>query len=306
MNNVIECQNLRYSYHSTEVLHGVDFSIQQKGIVGLLGKNGAGKSTTINILMGFLQPDSGCCSVLGFPSHAIPPMERRRISLLHEGFVQYDFMTIEEIEQFYAAFYPSWDKSIYYDLVDRLNVPKKRRISRLSCGQRSQVTLGLILAQRGELMILDDYSLGLDVGYRRLFLEFLRDYVDTYETTVFLTSHIVQELDSFLDHVIVLKQGRIIANEPRQTFIDSFHCYNLPLPLALGPSQTQDVFITLLHSMQDTIRLEQGKTTLSLYSYADASKMRYLLTQAGYEETAPVTRVGMNFEDAFVGLTGRY
>ncbi len=306
MTTVIECQNLKHSYHKTQVLHGIDFKIQQRGIVGLLGKNGAGKSTTINILMGFLQPDSGVCSVLGHPSHAIPPKERRRISLLHEGFVQYNFMTIHDIEQFYAAFYPSWDKSIYYDLVNRLDVPKTRRLSQLSCGQRSQVTLGLILAQRAEIIILDDYSLGLDVGYRRLFLEFLRDYVDRYETTVLLTSHIVQELDGFLDRVIVLQKGRILANEDRETLMQSFFCYHLPFPLSLNASHTADAFISHLDGMKDIVRTERGKRNLSVFSYADTKKMRALLSTAGYDTSAPIDNVQMSFEDLFVGLTGWY
>lgn len=113
VNPIIECENLRYSYNKTEVLHGIDFTMQYGRIVGLLGKNGAGKSTTINILMVFLQPDSGRCSVLGHPSHSIPPALRRNISLLHKSFVQYDVMTIEEIEQFYISFYPAWNKSLY-------------------------------------------------------------------------------------------------------------------------------------------------------------------------------------------------
>ena len=154
METVIECKNLRHCYNKTEVLHGIDFKIEQGGIVGLLGKNGAGKSTTINILMGFLQPSSGECSVLGFPSHSIPPKQRRNIGLLYEAFIQYDFMTIQEIEEFYAAFYPNWDKRLYYDLTDRLKVSRKQQIARLSCGQRSQITLGLILAQQPKLMIL--------------------------------------------------------------------------------------------------------------------------------------------------------
>ena len=89
MDELISCKALRHSYHGTEVLHGVDFSVSRGEIVGLLGKNGAGKSTSINILMGFMPPDSGECMVMGHPSHAIPPKVRARIGLLHEGFIQF-------------------------------------------------------------------------------------------------------------------------------------------------------------------------------------------------------------------------
>ena len=104
------------------------------------------------------------------------PSTRHNIGLLIEGHVQYQFMTIREIEKFYSAFYPGqWRKEAYYDLMDKLKVAPGQRISRMSCGQRSQVALGLILAQNPELLVLDDFSLGLDPGYRRLFVDYLRD-----------------------------------------------------------------------------------------------------------------------------------
>lgn len=304
MGTVIECKNLRHCYNKTEVLHGINFQIEHGGIVGLLGKNGSGKSTTINILMGFLQPTSGECSVLGFPSHSILPKERRNIGLLHEGFVQYDFMTIQEIEEFYAAFYPNWDKRLYYDLTDRLEVSKKQQIARLSCGQRSQVTLGLILAQQPKLMILDDYSLGLDVGYRHLFMDFLRNYVDQYETTVLLTSHIVQELEDFLDRVMILQKGKILANSSKNDFLHSFFRYDLPLPLALKADCSQEIF---LQNIQDKIlRAEMGKKNLSIFIRLTKEAILSELQSAGLLPTATINTIQMNLEEAFMGMTGRY
>ena len=293
----IVCRALHHSYGKKEVLHGLDFTVEPGGIVGLLGKNGAGKSTTINILMGFLRPDSGECSVLGHPSHAIPPAERRRIGLLHEGFVQYNFMTIEEIERFYAPFYPRWDRSVYYDLVDRLDVPYSRRITRLSCGQRSQVTLGLILAQMAELVILDDYSLGLDVGYRRLFMEFLRDYVDRTHCNVLLTSHVVQELDSFLDKVIIIDKVRLAAMESKDSFMSSFFRYDLP---------AEDAVLALRSGEGPILRAERGSHSVSLFSRADVRTMAAYLAERSIAVPEGFSHIPMNFEDAFVGLTGRY
>ena len=84
------------------------------------------------------------------------PSLRRNIGLLIEGHVQYQFMTIQQIEKFYSAFYPKqWKKEAYYELMNKLKVAPKQRISRMSCGQRSQVALGLILAQNPELLVLD-------------------------------------------------------------------------------------------------------------------------------------------------------
>ncbi|MDR0580065.1 MAG: ABC transporter ATP-binding protein [Campylobacteraceae bacterium] len=293
MQDVIVCEDLTFRYKNTEVLHNINLNVKQGGIVGLLGKNGAGKSTIINILMGFLQPESGKCSVLGYPSFSIPPSIRAKIGLVHEGFTQYDFMSIDEIERYYQAYYPKWRKDVYYDLIDRMKVPRSRKISKLSCGQRSQVTLGLVLAQSPELLILDDFSMGLDVGYRRLFLEFLRDFVDTYKITVLLTSHIISELDTFLDEVIILKEGVIVANGKREDFTKNFYAYSLPIS-----------FSNALKTDESIINIEYGKKELFIYSFNDEEAMKKHLSSLGV--TADPTQQIMNLEDAFIGLTGRY
>lgn len=292
---VIQCTGLRHSYGDKPVLHGIDFTVDGGGIFGLLGKNGAGKSTTINILMGFLRPSAGECRIFGHSSHALPPTIRRDIGLLHEGFVQYDFMNISEIERFHAAFYPRWDRSVYDDLVDMLDVPRSRRMSRLSCGQRSQVVLGLILAQNPRLMILDDYSMGLDVGYRRLFLEYLQHYVQARGTTVLLTSHVVQELDRFIDHMVILQKGRVIASCAKRDFSSSFRHYRLP-----RTAMTETVTAS-----GPLVNVERNPQSVSLFSYAPAEAVAAYLATTGIAQDG-LEEVGMSFEDAFIGLTGRY
>lgn len=295
MSPVIQCSGLVHSYGETPVLHGLDFTVDGGGVFGLLGKNGAGKSTTINILMGFLRPQAGTCRVLGHPSHALPPEVRRDIGLLHEGFIQYDFMSIDEIERFHAPFYPRWERAAFYDLVDRLDLPRTRRVSRMSCGQRSQVVLGLIMAQNPALMILDDYSMGLDVGYRRLFLDYLRDYVRQRGTTVLLTSHVVQELDQFVDRLIVLKTGRVVASSSRQDFLDGFRHYRLPRGAAAEALRPDGVIVSV----------ERNPQTVSLFSYAAPDIFRGHLAGLGLPDDG-MEEVAMSFEDAFIGLTGRY
>lgn len=295
MSALIECNDLCHSYGEKSVLHGLSFTVERGGVFGLLGKNGAGKSTTINILMGFLRPGSGSCRVLGEPSHALTPAARERIGLLHEGFIQYDFMSIDELERYYAPFYPKWDRDVFYDLVNRLDVPHTRRISRMSCGQRSQVVLGLIMAQQPELMILDDYSMGLDVGYRRLFIDFLREYVKERGTTVLLTSHVVQELDKIVDNMIVLQKGRVAVSSSKKAFMDSFRCFSFARTESADILQADDVLQNVEH---------MGDTT-TIYTFAEDAALRQHLHSFGVG-TENLTMVPMDFEDAFIGLTGKY
>lgn len=288
---LISCQNLSFYRGEAKILDSISFDVPRGEIVGLLGKNGAGKSTTINLLMGFLEPQAGKLEVLGYPSHAIPPKARRAIGLLHEGFTQYDFMTISEIERFYRGFYPAWDREIYFELVSRMKAPADRRIKNLSCGQRSQVTLGLLLAQRPEVLILDDFSLGLDVGYRKLFLEYLKDYTGAFNTTVMLTSHVVSELEKFLDRVLLLKTGRIIADKTKERFMKDYRCY--AAELATAPE-------SLVIPAHPVINTETGRTRREYFTEASPAEFAAALGSDSFEE------VPMSFEDTFVGLTGRY
>lgn len=216
--NIIECQNLTHYYGKRLIYENLSFQVPRGRILGLLGKNGTGKTTTINILSGYLQPHSGECRIFGENIRNMNPQTRQRMALLIEGHVQYTFMTIKEIERFYSAFFPAWNKDAYYELMHKLKVAPGQKISRMSCGQRSQVALGLILAQNAELLVLDDFSLGLDPGYRRLFIEYLKEYAKAESKTIFLTSHIIQDMERLIDDCIIMDYVKSLekANEKEE------------------------------------------------------------------------------------------
>lgn len=307
MSSLVECNALTHAYGEKTVLHDLTFSIDSGGVFGLLGKNGAGKSTTINILMGYLRPTSGTCRILGESSHVLSPATRAQVGLLHEGFIQYDFMSIAELEEYYAPFYPKWDRDIFFDLVRRLNVPHTRRLSQLSCGQRSQVVLGLIMAQQPTLMLLDDYSMGLDVGYRRLFVDFLLDYVAQRGTTVMLTSHVVQELDALVDNMIVLKEGRVSVCGSKKDFMENFHCFQFERSEASDNLPETNLESTSVKESGDVLfsSVEHTSKTTTVYGFFSESDLERYLEEKGVACKELAERQ-LGFEDAFIGLTGKY
>lgn len=211
---IIQYENVTHYYGKRLIYENLSFTVPHGRILGLLGKNGTGKTTTINILSGFIKPRGGTCKIFGYDIQQMPPYVRQRIGLLLEGHVQYPYMTIEQIEKYYSAFYPKWNREAYYELMRLLRVKSYQRLSQMSNGQRSQVALGLLMAQDPDLLILDDFSLGLDPGYRRLFVEYLRDFCKKNNKTVFLTSHIIQDLERLVDDCIIMDFGKIITQCP--------------------------------------------------------------------------------------------
>ena len=194
METIIHCENITHYYGKKLIYENLNFEVKQGKILGLLGKNGTGKTTIINILNGYLKPRSGVCRIFGERMESLSPSTKARIGLLLEGHIQHTYFNVEQIERFYSRFFPNWKRDAYYELLRKLQVTPTQKISTMSCGQRSQVALGLLFAQDPDLLILDDFSMGLDPGYRRLFVEYLREYATAGNQTIFLTSHIIQDM----------------------------------------------------------------------------------------------------------------
>ncbi|XP_060149168.1 uncharacterized ABC transporter ATP-binding protein YhcG-like [Globicephala melas] len=296
MNTVIECKNLTHYYGKRLIYEDLNFSIEKGKVLGLLGKNGTGKTTTINILNGYLEPRSGTCRLFGEDIRQMKPQTRERIALLIEGHQQFAFMNVVEIERFYSSFYPKWNKVVYYELISKLQIDPKQKIQSMSCGQRSQVALGLILAQNADLLILDDFSMGLDPGYRRLFIDYLKDYCSSEEKTVFVTSHIIQDLERFIDDCIILDYGNILVQKPVKELMQDFHKYRLSLSESPDLSEKRYEFI---------YALEKHKSGWELYSYQSKDKVEQELRNLGLDY-GDFSEEEMSLEDIFIGLTGKY
>lgn len=293
METVIECRHLTHYYGDRCIYEDLNFSIPKGRIVGLLGKNGTGKTTTINILNGYLQPRSGHCLMLGHKAGQLPPSVKQKIALLLEGHVQYSFMNIRQIEKFYSAFYPQWNKVPFFELMNKLQIAPNQRISRMSCGQRSQVALGIILAQNADLLILDDFSMGLDPGYRRLFVDYLSEYAKSEEKTVFVTSHIIQDMERLIDDCMILDYGQLLLQQPVEEFLKTFKRYRL-----VTDREPQWGQLPVVHP-------EKIRDKVEFYSFAEKETLNSHLSQQGFNGQL-LKEENLSLEEAFIGLTGKY
>lgn len=294
-NYVIQCINLTHYYGKKLVYENLNINVAEGRILGLLGKNGAGKSTTINILNGFLEPRSGQCLIYGEDTQNLSPETKRRIGYLIEGHVQYSFMNVHQIEKFYSGFYPHWKRDAYFNLINKLKITPHQKISTMSCGQRAQVALGLILAQDPDLLILDDFSLGLDPGYRRLFIDYMREYAKAEGKTVFLTSHIIQDMERLIDDILIMDYNRVLVQGPVKEFTSRFKEFTFEL-------DRDDVE---LKDHPLAVNVEHLRNHYEFYTYGSEAEVKQALESRGISYRN-FKEEPMTLEDAFIGLTGKY
>jgi ABC-2 type transport system ATP-binding protein len=212
MNDIIRFEDIHRSFDGKPVLTGLTFQVKPGEIYALLGRNGAGKTTALSILLGFLRPMSGRTFVLGEDSTSLSPSARSRIGLVTEGHTMYRWMSVKGALEFEAGTRPNFDRKYAFDAITRLGLPLKKRIFNLSRGQRAQLSLVCAMAGDPEVLVLDDPAMGLDAVMRREFLEAMIDLLGREGKSVLFSSHILPDVERIADRIGILHGGRLIVN----------------------------------------------------------------------------------------------
>lgn len=210
---VLETNGLAKYFGDKCAVDHINLKIPKGCVCGFLGRNGAGKTTAIRMLMGLLKPTEGNCSILGCDCEDLTPAIRQRIGYVTEGHRLYKWMKIGELEKFQRAFFPNqWDSKLFNDMIEYFELSKKQKIKNLSNGQRAQVSLALTLAPNPELLIMDDPTLGLDVAIRREFLEGVIHLITRQGRTILFSSHILADVERVADRIVVIDKGSLKAD----------------------------------------------------------------------------------------------
>ena len=201
--------NVSRRFGKTVALDAVSFEVAPGSVLGLIGRNGAGKTTALRLALGTLWADAGRVRILG-----LDPVTHRievatRVALLSEESALYPWMTIAEIVRFTAALHPRWDKTVASRLAKDLDLDPAKRIRELSRGTRAKVALVLAVSARPELLLLDDPTAGLDPLVRREVLDGVLAAVSHEGGAVVYASHLVHDVERVADRVIVLDGGLI-------------------------------------------------------------------------------------------------
>jgi ABC-2 type transport system ATP-binding protein len=219
MTHAIETANLRYSIGKSFNVSDLNMHVPTGSVYGFLGPNGSGKTTTIRLVLGLLKAQSGTVSVLGMPMPASHTNVLARTGYVPERPHAYATLTVEEAIRYHRSFFAAtWDQAWADELLKQFDLDLSRRISVLSKGEAGKLHMLMALAQRPELLVLDEPTDGLDPVVRRDLLAALLQYVTDRKATVLISSHLVHELERICDWVGVMDAGRLVAELPMEQF----------------------------------------------------------------------------------------
>jgi ABC-2 type transport system ATP-binding protein len=209
----IETAGLKKDYDGLEAIRGLDLQVPAGSIFGFLGKNGAGKTSTIKVLLGMARPTSGLARVFGLAADAPEASVeiRRRTGFVSEDRDLLGYMTVELMINFTASFYPRWSRELQQRYLRAFELPLNRKVKALSRGMRTKLALLLALCRRADLLILDEPTSGLDPAVTEEVLQALVRHVAEGGSTVFLSSHQLAEVDQIADQIAIIDSGRAIV-----------------------------------------------------------------------------------------------
>lgn len=189
-------------------LDHVSFSVPKGSIVGLIGANGAGKSTTINAVLGLIQKEAGRVSILG--RETLDDDLKEQIGVVFDGSNYPEILSAPEVNRIMKNIYRSWDEETFYRLTDRFSLPPDKPIKQFSKGMKRKLALSAALSHRAKLLILDEATSGLDPVIRDDILDVFLDFVQDEEHSILMSSHISTDLEKIADYITFIHQGKVL------------------------------------------------------------------------------------------------
>jgi ABC-2 type transport system ATP-binding protein len=289
---VLETEGLTKYYGRRVGVDHVDLRVPRGCIYGLLGRNGAGKTTAIKLLLGLLRPTAGSARIFGCDSRRLTGRVRQRIGYVTEGHRLYRWMTIGRLEAFQRAFFPGqWDAGAFAKMLDFFELSRRQKIKHLSNGQRAQVSLALAIAPDPELLIMDDPTLGLDAAIRRHFLEGMIQLIQRRGRTILFSSHILSDVERVADRIAILDRGVLRADCLMEQFRSAVRKVRFSFE---GPPPAEVDLPGLLHK-----RAGKDELDVALVGTGDEQIAEWARAHGARQFKA----VEMNLEDQFIEYT---
>ncbi|MDA1677714.1 multidrug ABC transporter ATP-binding protein [Bacillus cereus] len=222
MSNILEIKNLSKSFGSKVVLKDVTFNVPSGAIVGFIGDNGAGKSTTFKTVLELISKDSGTVKIFGEENINKDAKNKGKIGVVFDAMNLPAHLTIKQLNKVFENMFESWDRENFYRLVHSFSLPTNEKVGRFSRGMSMKLSIAVALSHNAKLLILDEATGGLDPSSREEVLEELKSFVNTSNGGILLSSHIMSDVEKIASHLIVIKDGEILLNEEKDKVLDNY------------------------------------------------------------------------------------
>jgi len=255
-NPLVSLSNVSKRYGKLVVLNHLDLHVRPGEIYGFLGRNGAGKSTAIRLMMGISPPSAGTVNVFGSPmrGHRCAKI-RRQIGFVAQEQSFYPWMSPKRLGKFMAGLYPNWSDARYLALLQRFELPLKKKAGSFSGGMKARLALSMALASMPKLLILDEPTAGMDPVARREFLSLVKAEVAESDTTVFFSTHLIGDIETLADRIGILDGGSLVYEGSLDELSARTACYT-----AKVTPQTDSFPLDALHGHPYEVIREGGGT----------------------------------------------
>ena len=294
---VLSLQSVGKSFGSLKVLNGLSLSVRRGEVYGFLGRNGAGKSTAIRMIMGITRADAGVIEVFGQSVSKGLIATRQRIGYVAQDQNMYPWMSPNVIGRFVRGFYPRWDEARYRQLLNDFSLPPKRRIGAFSGGMKAKLALTLALATRPELLILDEPTAGMDPVARREFLDLVREQTAHDDATTFFSTHLIDEIEAVADRIGIVEAGQTLYEGELDPLRNSITSWSIDAQ-DYSPGSLPGEFAT----QRTRVLYEgerRGRKVITLQFMEETLATREIILNQGWRHDA------MSLEDVFIAIVSQ-
>ena len=240
MEAVLSVQSINKHYPGF-ALENVSFSLAPNRIMGLIGKNGAGKSTTLKAILNMVSPESGNVTMFQKNFYQYEKECKQRIGVVFGGIDFYPLKKLSTITAVTQKFYTDWDEEQYQKYIKRFALNESKKFKELSNGMKVKYLLALALSHHAELLILDEPTSCLDLVSREELLHIFRQIVKNEKCSILFSTHITSDLDRCTDDITYIQNGRVLQSADKDTFLRSFE--HLKTPDDSGPLTLEEIML---------------------------------------------------------------
>ena len=219
MTNALTISGLTKTYPDF-TLDNVSFAVPSGSIVGLIGENGAGKSTTINAALGLIQKEAGQVSILG--KEKIDDDTKERIGVVFDGSNYPEILSPKKINRIMKNIYRSWNEQIYFRLLKQFSLPLDKQVKQFSKGMKMKLAISAAFSHQSNLLILDEATSGLDPVMRDDILDMLLEFVQEEERSILVSSHITSDIEKIADYIVFIHKGKVVFSKPKDALMEQY------------------------------------------------------------------------------------